>query len=128
AEAGVASARGVLVCTSDDLVNLATTLTARRLSPDARIVVRLFNQNLVPRLGKAVHNVTALSVSALAAPLLSMTALTEEFLGAFSLPDGSRRQIAELTVATDSPLAGRPVAEAAERYGLVPLAHQPAAG
>src|SRR5262245_64435953 len=60
-EAEVASARGVLVATSDDLINLATTLTVRRLNPEARIVVRLFNQNLIPRLGKAVHNITALS-------------------------------------------------------------------
>jgi Trk K+ transport system NAD-binding subunit len=128
AEAGIRDARGVLVCTSDDLVNLATTLTARRLSPGGRVVVRLFNQNLVPRLGKAVHNVTALSVSALSAPLLALTALTGEVLGAFPLPDDSPQQIAELTVGDGSPLAGRPVAEAAERYRLLPLAHRPAAG
>jgi Trk K+ transport system NAD-binding subunit len=127
-EAGVACARGVLVATSDDLVNLATTLTARRLNPEARIVVRLFNQNLVPRLGKAVQNITALSVSALAAPLISLTALTGEVLGAFTLPDGSARQIVELTIGADSPLAGRPIAEATERYGLLPLAHHSAAG
>jgi Trk K+ transport system NAD-binding subunit len=127
AGAGAGSARGVLVCTSDDLVNLATALTARRLNPDARVVVRLFNQNLVPRLGKAVQNVTALSVSALAAPLLSLTALTGEVLGTFPLPDGPR-QIAELTVAEDSPQAGRPIASVAERYRLTPLAHRPAQG
>jgi Trk K+ transport system NAD-binding subunit len=127
-EADVASARGVLVATSDDLVNLATTLTARRLNPDARIVVRLFNQNLIPRLGKAVQNITALSVSALAAPLISLTALTGEVLGAFAVPDGSPRQIVDLTIGADSPLAGRPVADATERYGLLPLAYLPAAG
>src|SRR5437868_5938489 len=61
-QAGIAQARGVLICTSDDLVNIATALMARRLNPSARVVVRMFNQNIVPRLGKAVHNVFALSV------------------------------------------------------------------
>ena len=45
--AGIANARGVIVCTSDDLVNLSTMLTARSLNPDVRIVVRMFNQNLI---------------------------------------------------------------------------------
>jgi Trk K+ transport system NAD-binding subunit len=126
-EAGIADARGVLVCTSDDLVNISAALAARRLSPGVRIVVRLFNQNLLPRLGKAVHNTFALSVSALSAPLIALTALTGDVLGAFPLPDGSR-QIATLTVAADSPLAGRTVAEAADRGRVVPLALRPTAG
>src|SRR5262245_8132306 len=60
-EAGLANARGVLVLTSDDLVNISTTLMIRHLNPEVRIVVRLFNQNLLARLGQAVRNVFALS-------------------------------------------------------------------
>ena len=105
AEAGVRDARGVIICASDDLANLTAVLTARSLAPDVRIVVRTFNANLVDRLGRAVRNVYALSVSSLAAPLLALTALTGELLGAFTLDDGPR-QVAELTVTPDSPLAG----------------------
>src|SRR6516162_3893962 len=90
-EAGIDDTRGVIVCTSDDLVNITTALTARRLNADARIVVRLFNQNLLPRLGKAVHNTFALSVSALSAPLIALTALTGDVLGTFPLTDGPRQ-------------------------------------
>jgi Trk K+ transport system NAD-binding subunit len=126
-EAGIADAGGVLVCTSDDLVNVTTALAARRLNPAVRIVVRLFNQNLLPRLGKAVHNTFALSVSALSAPLIALTALTGDVLGAFALPDGPR-QVAALTVADNSPLGGRSVAEIAERSRALPLALQPAVG
>ncbi len=126
-QAGIGNARGVLICTSEDLVNIATALMARRLNPSVRVVVRMFNQNLVPRLGKAVHNVFALSVSALSAPLLALTALTGEMLGAFPLADGPR-QIADVPVAADAPLAGRTVAEAAGRARGVPLAHRPAGG
>jgi Trk K+ transport system NAD-binding subunit len=126
-EAGIADAGGVLVCTSDDLVNITTVLAARRLNPNVRIVVRLFNQNLLPRLGKAVHNTFALSVSALSAPLIALTALTGDVLGAFTLPDGPR-QIATWTVTADSPLVGRTVIEAADRARVLPLALRPATG
>src|SRR4051812_11513314 len=63
--AGVADARGVLILTSDDLVNVSAALVARKLNPTARIVVRMFNQNLIDRLGSAVKNTVAASVSAL---------------------------------------------------------------
>src|SRR5438477_783558 len=75
-QAGVRDCRGVLVMTSDDLVNVSAALMVRHLNPDARVVVRMFNQNLLPRLGKAVRNVVALSTSAFTAPLLALTALT----------------------------------------------------
>src|SRR5262245_43655522 len=128
-DAGVDGARGVLIVTSDDLINISCALMVRRLAPHVRIVLRMFNQNLVARLGKAVSNVTALSVSALAAPLLALTATTGEVLAAFPVADG-RRQVAEVAVAADSKLVGRPVGEFADpqRYQLLthlPSAHAP---
>jgi Trk K+ transport system NAD-binding subunit len=125
-EAGVGAARGVLVITSDDLVNISTALMVRSLNADVRIVLRMFNQNLVSRLAKAVRNVAALSVSALSAPLLAQTALTGEVLAAFPL-DGARRQIADLTVTPNSRLAGRQLAEVNEQQHIVAIAHTPAA-
>jgi len=125
--AGIAQARGVIVCTSDDLVNLSTMLTARSLNPDVRIVVRMFNQNLIPRLGKAVHNVFALSVSALGAPVLALTAITGELLAAFSLPDGPQ-QIAAISITSDSHLNRLTVGDAATRTGLIALARLPKGG
>jgi Trk K+ transport system NAD-binding subunit len=129
-QAGVAEARGVLILTSDDLVNISTALMVRRIHPHVRVVMRMFNQNLITRLGKAVHNVYALSTSTLTAPLLALTALTGQALGTFRL-DGvaeGRRQIAELNITASSPLRGLRVAEAADKlHGLV-LVHAPAGG
>ena len=71
----------------------------------------MFNQNLIARLGNAVHNVYALSTSGLAAPLLALIARTGEALGTFRLEDGTRQQVAELTVQTDSTVAGRTIAD-----------------
>ena len=124
-EAGIRDVRGVIIATSDDLLNVSCALMVRRLAPDVRIVLRMFNQNLVNRLGKAVANVTALSVSALAAPLLALTATTGEVLAAFPVAAG-RRQVAEIIVPAESKFVGRPVAEFDEAKRFWLLAHLPA--
>ncbi|MBX9626832.1 MAG: NAD-binding protein [Gemmataceae bacterium] len=126
-KAGVGSAGGVLIVTSDDLVNVSAALIVRRLNPDARVVVRMFNQNLLARLGGAVKNTVALSVSALTAPVLALTAATGDALGAFKL-DGDPRQVSELAIGDDSDLVGRSVADVAGQYNLVPFALVPAGG
>ena len=123
-EAGVCDSHGVIIATSDDLVNISCALMVRRLAPDVRIVLRMFNQNLVTRLGKAVPNVTALSVSALSAPLLALTAVTGHVLAAFPVA-GERRQVAEVDVSPQSPLVGRPVGAVDEPRRFLTLAHAP---
>jgi Trk K+ transport system NAD-binding subunit len=129
-QAGVVGARGVLILTSEDLVNISSALMVRSLDPAVRVVVRMFNQNLIARLGKSVHNVFALSTSILTAPLLALTALTGQALGAFRLDDGpdGRRQVTEVTTGPGSPLLGQTVGDAASRYAVQVLAHVPAAG
>jgi Trk K+ transport system NAD-binding subunit len=123
-EAGIREARGILIVTSDDLINISGALLVRSLNPDVRIVLRMFNQNLVSRLGKAVRNVTAFSVSALSAPLLALTALTGDVLAAFPVGE-KRRQIADLTIVAGSRLVGRKVAELDDDRRFVVLAHTP---
>jgi Trk K+ transport system NAD-binding subunit len=125
-KAGVSHARGVLILTSDDLVSISTALQVRRLHPDVRVVVRMFNQGLITRLGKAVHNVFALSTSALTAPLLALIARSGEALGTFRLEDGAAQQIIEVTARAGSPLVGQSLADLAARRGVQVLAHSPA--
>ncbi len=125
-DAGVREAQGVLVVTSDDLLNISCALMVRRLGPDVRIVLRMFNQNLITRLGKAVSNVTALSVSALSAPLLALTATTGDVLAAFPVAD-RRRQIADVIIAPESKLVGRALADFDEHRKFLLLGHTPAA-
>jgi Trk K+ transport system NAD-binding subunit len=127
-EAGVAHAGGVLIVTSDDLVNISTALMVRSLHPGVRVVMRMFNQNLITRLGKAVNNIFALSTSTLVAPVLAVTALTGQGLGTFRIDglDEGHRQVAEVTVGPGSSLHGRTVGEAAGQHGAQVLAHFPA--
>jgi Trk K+ transport system NAD-binding subunit len=128
--AGVRDARGVLLLTADDLVNISAALLVRTLNPDVRIVLRMFNQNLIGRLGQAFPNVFALSTSLLTAPILAMTALTGQALGTFRLEGVSdgRRQVAELTIGPGSSLRGRTLVEVTSWRETSVLAHLPAAG
>ena len=126
-ECGIATAGGVLIVTSDDLVNVSVALTARRMNPDCRIVVRMFNQGLIPRLGSAVRNITALSVSALTAPLLALCAVTGDGLGAFKLDSGPQ-QLAELVVSPSGKFVGDRLTDIAARYQLLLVAHIPIDG
>jgi Trk K+ transport system NAD-binding subunit len=123
--AGVANARGVIICTSDDLVNLATALAVRSLTPSVRIIVRAFNPKLVPRLGQSMANVIALSVSALSAPLLAQVARTGSALGSVPAADGLR-PVAEFAVTEHSGFTGKTLSSVASP--TLPLAWLPASG
>jgi Trk K+ transport system NAD-binding subunit len=126
-KAGVQTARGVLVITSDDLVNTSAALMVRSLNPHVRIIVRLYNENLIARLGKAVKNTFTLSVAELTAPLLALTALQGQGLGAFG--DASNRtEIIDLPVTGTSWLAGQNIQDATARISALPLAHLPKSG
>ncbi len=125
AQIDFAAVRGVLIVTSDDLVNVSAALLIRRINPDCRIVVRMFNQNLINRLGHAIRNITALSVSALTAPLLAVSALTGDSLGAFKLDSGPQ-QIAEIQIVEGSELVGRKLNDLAGQFHLLILAHETA--
>jgi len=120
-QAGVAEAHGVLILTSDDLTSVSSALMVRNLNPGVRIVVRVFNPTLIARLGSAVENVFALSTSALVAPLLALIACTGKALGTFRLEDGSRQQVAELTIPLS--LAGKKLSSLLAPFRVHVLAH-----
>ncbi len=126
-EAGVPTCRGVLILTSNDLVNFSATLMVRQLAPGVRVVIRLFNQNLLNRLGKTVANVVPMSVSALAAPLLALNAVTGEVAGMFAV-GADRFQVVELTVAEQSPLHGHTITEVNGVGEYLPISHATAGG
>jgi Trk K+ transport system NAD-binding subunit len=117
-------AQAVLILTGDDQVNLATALMIRRLHPGLRIIVRIFNQTLKDRLSKFLPNMAFLSTSALTAPLLAMTALSGEALGAFESAGGPC-QVAELRVTPGSELIGRRVGHLTAHQTVAVLAYVP---
>jgi len=128
--ADVTNARGVLIITNDDLANISATLMVRAINPTVRVVIRMFNQNLLDRLGRTLHNVFALSTSLLTAPVLAMTAVAGQGLAAFEL-DGDekqQRQVVEFQVSATSQLRGRTIGEMTTYHEAVALVHLSEAG
>jgi Trk K+ transport system NAD-binding subunit len=67
-EAGVATARGLVLVGSDDLVNFHAALRADELNPGLRIVVAAFNRRLGQHIRGFFRDCTVLSSSETAAP------------------------------------------------------------
>jgi Trk K+ transport system NAD-binding subunit len=122
-QANVARSRGVLVLTSDDRVNISAALQVHRLNPDVRVGVRLFNQNLINRLGTAVSNLYGFSTSALTAPLLALMARSGEALSTFCLENGSRFQASDFTIEEGAPLQRKSIDSILERQEVLIVGH-----
>ena len=103
----LAKARAIVCATDDDLANLNIALDARRLRPGIRVVMRLFDDDLVAKTREA-FDVEAFSTSALAAPALAVAALDPAIRNSFEV-GGRLMVIAEL--AAGPGLTGRSVGE-----------------
>ena len=72
--AGIEYARAIIVCTSNDHLNLEMTMRARDLNPDIRIVTRMWDARFAAQL-KRFLNVEVMSASDLAAPAFAGSAV-----------------------------------------------------
>ena len=85
--AGIHYAHTLLLCTSDDALNLAILTQARVLNPQIRIINRLFNHSLGERLDQTLPHHVSLSVATLAAPLFAFAAQGNRAIGQLRLFD-----------------------------------------
>src|SRR5207253_9082552 len=85
-QAGVRVARAVILATSDDLTNLDAGLTARDLNPQARIVLRLFDESLAIKVAGA-FTLPAISTAQVAAPAFIAAATGRKVYHEFRLAD-----------------------------------------
>jgi Trk K+ transport system NAD-binding subunit len=97
AQAGAERARAVVCATDDDLVNLEVAIDSKRMNPDIRVVLRMFDQGLATKVGGVLDLDETFSTSALAAPLVALQATEEGVRSVFSIGD-EVHVIAELMV------------------------------
>ena len=116
-QANIKAARAIVCATDDDLANLNIALDARRMNPRIRVVMRLFDDDLVART-KEAFQVEAFSTSALAAPALAAAALDSAIRNSFEV-GGRLMVIAELPV--DAVLEGQTVAELCDGCSILVL-------
>lgn len=94
--ANLAKARAIVCATDDDLANLNVALDARKVRRDIRVVMRLFDDDLVEKT-RVSFDAQAFSTSALAAPALAMAALDPSIKNSFEV-GGRLMVVAEMEV------------------------------
>src|SRR5437763_8165073 len=104
-------ARAIVICANDSLANLEVALDARRMNPRVRVVMRLFDEQIVHKLSDAMDVDVAFSSSTVAAPIVAAMALqSNECNGARVLSstmiDGVCHVAAEVNVCAGSKLIG----------------------
>jgi len=86
-KAGVERASAVIACTDDDLSNVEIALDAREVSPEIRVVLRLFDQRLASKIVNSFDIEAAFSASALAAPAFAAAAVDPSVQDSFYVGD-----------------------------------------
>ncbi len=113
--ANVQKARAIVCATDDDLVNLNVALDARKLRAGIRVVLRLFDDDLVEKT-RVSFEAEAFSTSALAAPALAMAALDPAIRNSFEVA-GRLMVVAELKMQGE--ICGRSVAQLRDESGVL---------
>jgi Trk K+ transport system NAD-binding subunit len=82
--ANLARAASIVAVTDDDLANLNVCLDARRVNPKIRVVIRLFDEDLIETV-RGLLGAEAISTSAFAAPHIALTATDPAVLHSFQV-------------------------------------------
>lgn len=120
-DAGVEHARAIVICANDSLANLEVALDARRMNPRVRVVMRLFDEQIVHKLSDAMDVDVAFSSSTLAAPIVTAMALQGQTPGEAKvlssvMIDGVCHVAAEVVVKPDSKWVGKRHAELEQTF------------
>ncbi|HLK55306.1 MAG TPA: NAD-binding protein, partial [Chthonomonadaceae bacterium] len=121
-QAGVDQATCLIATTDNDLVNLEIALDTKKHRPELPVVLRIFDQTLAQQLEKAFDVRSALSMSAIAAPMFAAAAMGENAVCAFRMEE-QLYVIQSLTLTSDSPLANRTMQDLGAHLHLAVLEH-----
>jgi voltage-gated potassium channel len=122
-EANVAHAKSIILATDDDLANLEIALDAQKLSPDIRIVMRMFDQNMADKTSSGFNIDLAMSQAALAAPTFATSAVAPAIVSSFIV---GKNLIAmqRWLVRRGGPLDGMSVGDVTAALGFGVVEHQ----
>jgi Trk K+ transport system NAD-binding subunit len=125
--AGIDRARVVIIATNDDMANLEVALDSRRLNPDIRVVMRLFEQSITQKISNAFLVDVAFSASTLAAPIVAAMSMGTRVLSS-SLIANIPHVSAEVEIGAASALAGKTVDRVEREHCCKVLARTPLNG
>lgn len=86
-DATLAKAKSIVLASNDDLGNLEIALDARRIKPDIRVILRMFDQNMADKIREGFNIHIAMSQSATSAPRFAMAAIDPSIVNSFVVGD-----------------------------------------
>jgi voltage-gated potassium channel len=122
-QAGIKRACSIVTCTENDLTNLEIALVARELKPDIRVVLRMFDDDMAPKVAAGFDIPVAFSTSALSAPAFAAAAMRGDIQNAFYIGD-QVLNVSELTINPQSVLAGQKIGDLERSLDLSVIAHR----
>lgn len=114
--AGVAKARAIILCTQNDSMNLQIAFKARRLNPQLRVVLRIFDDDFGQSLQEQ-FGFRAMSATGMAAPTFAAAAADVDVTRPITV-EGEALSLARLKVAEGSTLLQCTVAEIEQTYAV----------
>jgi Trk K+ transport system NAD-binding subunit len=120
--AGLRSAQALIICTSNDYMNLEVTMRARDLNPTIRIVVRMWEDQFAAQIRRFLNVEAVLSATDLAAPSFAGYALGIEITQTLTIR-GTEYSMIRLEVAPGSFLDGATVGALQETHDMDIVLH-----
>ncbi len=114
--ASVKRAKSIILCTQNDSLNLQIALKARRLNPNIRVVLRIFDNDFAQALHEQ-FGFTAFSATNMAAPSFAAAATGVEMTNPISI-EGEILSLARLIIVEGSRYAKMTVGEIEQHYDL----------
>lgn len=116
-DANIKDARSVVLATTNDLANLEIALDARKLAPDIRVVLRMFDQNMADKIADGFDIHLAMSQSAISAPSFATAAIEPEIINSVVVDD-CLVVMKRWTIREAGPLVGLSVGELMDRFEI----------
>jgi voltage-gated potassium channel len=114
--AGVKKARSIILCTQNDSLNLKIALIAKRMNPDIRVILRIFDDDFAHGLHEQ-FGYTAFSATGMAAPAFAAAASGVDITRPITV-EGKPMSLAHLKISNGSQFISRTISEVEQHYNL----------
>ncbi|MCI0399548.1 MAG: TrkA family potassium uptake protein [Chloroflexi bacterium] len=114
--AGVDRASTIVICTQNDNLNLQIAFKARKINPDIRVVIRIFDDDFAQALEEQ-FGFRAMSATGMAAPIFATAAAGVDITRPITV-EGEALSLACLNVRPQSRLVGCSVSEIEQSYDV----------
>ena len=122
AGSGVAKAKAIVLCTQNDSLNLQIALKARKLNPNIRVVMRIFDDEFAQML-EDQFEFKAMSATFMAAPSFAAAASGVDITRPITV-EGESFSLARINVGMGSKLIGRSISDIEQLYDLSVVLHR----